>query len=209
MEYISRIENGEYELVVRCNKYEDYQSFQRLIRDEMARIDNKKVVTEQFINTYKSIHQETLKQTENKCGSCKCKGKETSKADNELNKSMEEKINLLKCELAARANETEKLKEKLLHLEGLLKEKDCIISGMKERQLAQNVESKNGFDMWMPIFAMCLLKSGSYDSYYKGKCNAYESIFMSDKQEENRQKAREYIARLKKSVENLTNGETK
>lgn len=39
-DYISRIENGEYELVIRCNKYEDFKSFESLIKDEMARISN-------------------------------------------------------------------------------------------------------------------------------------------------------------------------
>lgn len=41
-EYISKIENGKYELVVRCGDYKDFKSFESLIREEMARISNKK-----------------------------------------------------------------------------------------------------------------------------------------------------------------------
>lgn len=90
-EYISRIENGEYELVVRCDDYKNFKVFESLIRDEMDIISNGKSVSEiENVPKLKSSPVESSKgftrcnKIENKCGSCKCKS-ETPKSKTKEN----------------------------------------------------------------------------------------------------------------------------
>lgn len=89
-EYISRIEKGEYELVVRCDDYKQFKSFENLIREEMDIISNGKSVSEtETVPKLKSIPVKSLKEfaqcnkTENKCGSCKCKSETQKSKENE------------------------------------------------------------------------------------------------------------------------------
>lgn len=46
MEYTSRIENDEYELLIRCSDYKKFKSFERLMRNGLTKIDNQKIEKE-------------------------------------------------------------------------------------------------------------------------------------------------------------------
>lgn len=143
-EYINRIENGNYELVIRCSDYENFKSFEKLLMNELTKTSKEK-----------------------ECSSYKCK------ADKEMPKY----------------------------------EKD-IKSDIPDFT-ALNIDKTNNFGiMWafiIIIIIMVFLCSGNNNNYYKEMCDAYEP----NKKEENMQKAREALAKLKKSLENLTNGEIK
>lgn len=116
-EYISRIENGEYELVVRCDNYKDFKTFESLIRDKMAKINNKELVTDQLASELKRALLkgliDGLSQSGEKSDSCKRKGAQTSKACNELHKhkkdniASENKCNSCKCKSEANENLTD------------------------------------------------------------------------------------------------------
>lgn len=138
MEYTSRIENDEYELLIRCSDYKKFKSFERLMRNGLTKIDNQK--------------------TE----------KEIPKHENDINPDIPVFTTL------------------------------------------ESGNTNNFGMMWAFLITILFLGySGNHDSYYKGMCDAYEKIFTPNKQEENMQKAREAFAELIKSVENLTNRETK
>lgn len=165
-EYISRIEKGEYELVVRCDDYRQFKVFENMIRVEMARISSEKswqrIAMDDF-SKLTAINESDCKNCISRngifkaaCDSCKRKGAETSKACNELHKQTEEEITSLKCELAARAKETEALKGKLLHLEDLLKEKDRIISELIEasEKVKKSIGKLNKNDVFIGLIVL-------------------------------------------------------
>lgn len=123
---------------------------------------------------------------------------------------------------------TEKLVESFNHLDEVikretlrLKEKTKLLSEALEKAQSENEDLKisqqktentdnvnfvtlenTGKDYSRIIGALILsmLSAGSsyQNGYYKGKCDAYESIFIPNKQEENTQKARKDIAILRK-----------
>lgn len=141
---ISEFENGEYRITF--DKYDDFERVTKLMANDEALESHK---------------------TEKECSSCKCKEKETSKA-----------------------------------------EKDTKLKSVDIADIAAlcNTPKYNSPDyMLLSLILTIFATANNNDGYLKGKCDAYESIFMPNKQEENMQKARAAFAELKKSVENLTN----